>query len=364
MSVHPRGKAWVVSWRDEQGRQHNRYFGPKAYGDSQAAKTAAQEFDLAQKLSAPSPEDTPTLIDLVTMWVTAQQLHARTISAVAKIMREPAAGFAHKPADSLTRRDLEEMRVAMANSGNGPNTINKAQAYISAALAWGMERELIHAHPWAGLKRLRTRRTPIEATLDDFRRVLAVAPEWLQWLLAVAYAAALRPGEVEVLSLRWTAMDWHRGSLTVVQGKSRIPKTVLLAAGFLAEARARHQHDAAHGWQWMVHRGDGRRVKSYRRAWLRALYDAGLAERYTYANGQVTFKPSKRIRPYDLRHCVATHLLDAGQSLPVVAARLGHADPSITAAVYSHALDGRGRDAAEALPVLHTSVTHITHSED
>ena len=45
-----------------------------------------------------------------------------------------------------------------------------------------------------------------------------------------------------------------------------------------------------------------------------------------------------RIRLHDLRHVHATTLLLAGEPVHVVAARLGHADPSITLRVYAHVI--------------------------
>lgn len=45
-----------------------------------------------------------------------------------------------------------------------------------------------------------------------------------------------------------------------------------------------------------------------------------------------------RARLHDLRHLHATTLLLAGVPVHVVAARLGHADPSVTLRVYSHVL--------------------------
>jgi integrase len=49
-------------------------------------------------------------------------------------------------------------------------------------------------------------------------------------------------------------------------------------------------------------------------------------------------KPLPRIRLHDLRHVHATTLLLAGEPVHVVAARLGHADPSITLRVYAHVI--------------------------
>ncbi len=49
-------------------------------------------------------------------------------------------------------------------------------------------------------------------------------------------------------------------------------------------------------------------------------------------------KPLPHARLHDLRHLHATTLLFAGVPVHVVAARLGHADPSVTLRVYSHVL--------------------------
>jgi integrase len=58
------------------------------------------------------------------------------------------------------------------------------------------------------------------------------------------------------------------------------------------------------------------------------------------------------LRFHDLRHSVATALLDAGYDLAVVAGRLGHRDPTITLRVYAHALEQRDRQAANTLGAL------------
>lgn len=55
------------------------------------------------------------------------------------------------------------------------------------------------------------------------------------------------------------------------------------------------------------------------------------------------------IRLHDLRHGVASHMLQAGFSVRVVADVLGHADPAVTLRVYSHSLPGATDAAGEAL---------------
>ena len=60
-----------------------------------------------------------------------------------------------------------------------------------------------------------------------------------------------------------------------------------------------------------------------------------LIEQY---NRQHPATPLRRIRLHDLRHIHATTLLLAGVPVHVVAACLGHADPSVTLRVYAHVI--------------------------
>lgn len=55
-------------------------------------------------------------------------------------------------------------------------------------------------------------------------------------------------------------------------------------------------------------------------------------------DGQNPLSPLRSIRLHDLRHIHATTLLLAGVPVHVVAARLGHADPSVTLRVYAHVI--------------------------
>lgn len=61
---------------------------------------------------------------------------------------------------------------------------------------------------------------------------------------------------------------------------------------------------------------------------------------------------AKGVRLHDLRHYMATTLLDAGFSVHVVAERLGHTSPKTTLDVYTHFIPGADRQAAEHLGKL------------
>ncbi len=55
------------------------------------------------------------------------------------------------------------------------------------------------------------------------------------------------------------------------------------------------------------------------------------------------------IRPHDLRHACASLLLEAGESVKVVAERLGHSTATITLDVYAHVLPGMQEQATQRL---------------
>ena len=60
-------------------------------------------------------------------------------------------------------------------------------------------------------------------------------------------------------------------------------------------------------------------------------------------------EPLPHARLHDLRHVHATTLLLAGVPVHVIAARLGHADPSITLRVYAHVISDQLTEAADIL---------------
>ena len=56
--------------------------------------------------------------------------------------------------------------------------------------------------------------------------------------------------------------------------------------------------------------------------------------------------------PHALRHTQATLLIGDGADVKTVQARLGHASPSTTLAIYSHAIEANDRKAADAFSRL------------
>lgn len=242
-----------------------------------------------------------------------------------------------KYAERLDRSDLETMREAFRARGTSNATMNKYQKYIHAILAWGADQELVASNPWRDFKYLKAQRHIISTTLCDFQMILPHCPDWLVWALKTAYALALRPGQVELFSLPWSAFNWRFGYVQLLQGKTGRMKRVIPPPLYWQEARGHYEEDMSAGIPWVCHRA-GKRVLDYNQAWRKALADSGMSGR--------------GIRMYDIRHVAASEMLAAGADLPAVSAQLGHASTQTTASTYAHVVPRAQLHAAEVMPVL------------
>ena len=70
------------------------------------------------------------------------------------------------------------------------------------------------------------------------------------------------------------------------------------------------------------------------------------------------------VQLYDLRHTMASLLLYLGESLKLVASRLGHASETLVLTTYGHLLPGQDRAAADRLSGLLEDGTRLAHGED
>ena len=172
----------------------------------------------------------------------------------------------------------------------------------------------------------------------------------LLWLLG---ATGARRGEL--LALRWANVDLDAGLLRIAESatfadgqrhvglpKNKESRTVYLDQRTVAVLRTHHAWQASQrlraGERWedtdlVFCCGDGSPLPS----------DAP----YAAMREAMTKAKVPQIRLHDLRHLHATWLLEDGEPLHVVAQRLGHRDPMVTATIYAHVTQGQSAGAAE-----------------
>ena len=165
---------------------------------------------------------------------------------------------------------------------------------------------------------------PVVLSADEVLRLLAAVVIPLHRLvLTVAYAGGLRISEA--VALRAQDIDSSRMLIHVAQGKGQKARLVPLSRALLEQLRAywKKQRHAPPACPWLfpgveptVHIGESAIQKACQRACARA-------------------RINKRVTPHTLRHCFATHLLEAGTDLRTVQALLGHACLATTM-IYTH----------------------------
>ncbi len=135
--------------------------------------------------------------------------------------------------------------------------------------------------------------------------------------------------KTEILSLKWSEVDFEVGSLRLTDSKTG-QKIVILGAPALQVLASLSRQEGS-DYVFPAMKGDGHYV-GLPKAWLRIRKRAGF----------------ENARIHDLRHSFASVGAGAGMGLQVVGKLLGHKDPKTTAR-YSHIADDPARAAADRI---------------
>ena len=256
------------------------------------------------------------------------------------------------------------VRGSRDGAGLSPRTVEYVHAVLRKAFRDAVVvDQFLLSNPVERAKRPRKARfepgrvwTPaqLRAFLDTARRHRLFAIYRL-----AAYTGARRG---ELLNLRWRDIDLDlaevriTGSTAVIGGqriegttKSGRSRTVSIDAETMQVLREHRKRQAGErlrvGPEW---RGADDYVLST--AWGEPVHPdtvSSLMTTLTNTHNDQQSEPLPRARLHDLRHVHATTLLLAGVPVHVVAARLGHADPSITLRVYAHVISNQLTEAAD-----------------
>jgi integrase/recombinase XerD len=186
-------------------------------------------------------------------------------------------------------------------------------------------------------------RLPVILSPDEVRRLLAAVVYFRHRLmLRLAYGCGLRLGEV--LRLRVADLDSGRGTLWVRGGKGGKDRGVPLPACLLDDLRAYWRQHRSADYLFPNRQGQPLHGASLQRAFKQALAASGLTKPATV---------------HTLRHCYATHLLEAGLDLPTLQRLLGHNSVQTTMH-YLHLRSERLRQVRSPLELLEDTVSDGT----
>ena len=271
---------------------------------------------------------------------------------------KPAIGFIRL--DRLTARQLDAFYRALLDRGLSPATVRRHHSIISAALNRAVKWDMIGSNPAEKASPPGLTRTTVETpSVEDVQR-LVTAAEAEDAVLATAIALAATTGarRGELCALRWSNVDWERQRIRIDQSL-----TVIKREAFFGPSKPHQRRDVAID-EGLVRLLEGRRnaqrsggeacgVELSDDAFILSRSvdgrDPCLPDGLTSAYERLARKLGVGGHFHQLRHFAATLAIASGADVRSVSGRLGHADPSLTWKVYTHALEARDRDLAELL---------------
>lgn len=244
-------------------------------------------------------------------------------------------------------REKGVVKPRKAESGLSAQTIKKVHTNLKAAFAYAYEMEWLDRNPLANVvapkaKRV-NRRIP---TIEEREKLFAACRSMGERaLLMFAYFTGTRPEEY--LAARWSDLNLETGQWSIERVKVEMPgglKAILWEEPKTEKSRRRlpfvprlvailreyqleqaaYRSKLGEKWQdnelvFPARHGTARLTSNVHRQFKELLKLAELPN---------------SIRPYDLRHAFATHLLEGGATLKDVSELLGHSSIRVTADVY------------------------------
>lgn len=268
--------------------------------------------------------------------------------------------------DSITGRDLEQIRTGWMQSGNKPSTVNRKMGSISGVFSRAVEWEYIAAHPLAKLKQLKVDsvgkvryldadetkrlREALDARQDEARAERETANKWrsdrgkeqmpsllqlpftdhLKPLVLVSLNTGMRRGEL--FDLKWSGVNFHTKTITAAGATTKTSDTRHIPLNKEAFGVLEDWNKQAGKSRYVFPSQAGGRLEDVKSAWLNLLERAKI----------------EGFRWHDMRHDFASRLVMAGVPLNTVRDLLGHADIKMTLR-YAHLAPGTKAAAVELI---------------
>lgn len=320
-------------------------------------KLADIQNTLATNGTLPNPGNR-TVNDLLDLWLESAELRPGTLADYRSVLtRYVRPSLGHVKLSRLEPIHIQNLCGSLRAKGL-TRTPHLVYSLLHRALALSVLWGWLPVNPCDRIVKPQYRAERKEMwTKEELYTFLQGAQEHrLYPLWIVALSTGCRIGELS--ALRWDDVDLANGIVTIrrsardVNGEwvEGLPKTKagirslsIPAEGLIALRRQKAQQN-----EWRLKAGqewqDGSLV--FTTATGTPLDRSGI-EHALYR--QCERLGVRKISPHSLRHLHASLLFAGGLPVPAVSARLGHANPSITLQVYSHALNGQDQQAASVM---------------
>ncbi len=369
--VREKDGAWWVFIHHKGRRKAKRIGkGEKKREEAKAVAAKIQAKITLEAFNMPDPTDTPTVVPtfeaVAKDWerVTAPEWKQGTRISYGNILRHRLlTAFGSLPITNITANRVEGWWTAAREEGLSKVHLRAMRVVLRGICRRAVSLGLLPMNPVERIEgRLGRQDTEIRQadylTREDLTTFLSKAQELCPReypIFLVMATAGLRVGEAKGLQVGdadQVGQQLHirrtvrRGYVSSPKnGKGRTVDVPAFTMAILEQVRQTRQAEAAYAgkearWLFPGDTGDMPTTDEViRRALRLALRGAGI----------------RSIRIHDLRHTYATLAIQAGVPLLTVSRQLGHASIQTTANLYTHAVPGSNRAAADALEAVLTS---------
>ena len=209
-----------------------------------------------------------------------------------------------------------------------PSTVNRYFALLSKMFNLAIDNNLTSKNPVKNIKKLRENNYKVrfltKTEEDSLYSALKNSPKYLSDIVTTALQTGMRKGEI--LNLKWSNIDFEFGFIELLETKSGKSRKIPISP------KLKQVLDNIPRTCEYVFNIAGEKIGDIKKCWNTAIRNAGITN----------------FRFHDLRHTVATRLIEKGIDIVVVKEILGHADISTTMR-YAHAVPYRKLEAANVL---------------
>ena len=206
-------KPWICKFREPwSGRPRIRSF---------SSEQEALDFERGQRLiferekalvrraryKGRQPEKTLTVAELLSAYIEARQSLSTRTTAM-QHLRSFADIYGHRKAHCISVDDVLAWMEIMRQRGAGAATVSRRAAILKGAWAWACRSRHLDSNALSVLRIPTVRSQRIDPpTLQEARRLYAVAAEHVQRVIALGMGMGPRIGPSELFRLRWLDVD-------------------------------------------------------------------------------------------------------------------------------------------------------------
>lgn len=270
----------------------------------------------------------------------------RTVVDMRCTLKRAAEAFASRrpevPLWKLTLEDYLRWFEAERESGRSETSLAKQASHLRGLLeyAWRSGRAERNVLDGFSLQHTLRRTAPKSLSLEEAERLVAstTAPGLIarrdRLIILLLYGCGLRTSELCALDV--AHVNRERQELVVLKAKGDRPRAIPVPEALYTELLA---YLLEHGKRGPLFRTSARKQR---------LRDKDVCEIVTAAATRAGLRAG--VTPRTLRHSFATHLMDRGVDLAVIASLMGHRSPQETG-VYLHVLPERPQTAVRTLSI-------------